>query len=83
MTYEEIIDKCDSIYRQEEKNIYMDGSENYEWKISYAFASRLEAEHGKMLNRIPEGQIRTLFGVPVQIEYLRTNCIELWKRVAF
>lgn len=81
MKYEEIMLTCNALFIKEEELIYVDGTENYEWKIGYAAAGVLAVGAGLKPGKTPDGKIITLFGVPVQIDYLRPECVELWKKV--
>lgn len=81
MTYEEIMLQCNYLYCREKQNIYMEGSENYEWKLGYAVSNVLLWEFQNVLGRIPNNECKRLMDIPVQIDYLRPECIELWKKV--
>ena len=81
MKYEEIMLTCNALFRKEEENIYAEGTGNYEWKIGHAAAGMLAVGAGLKPGKTSDGKIITLFGVPVQIDYLRPECVELWKKV--
>ncbi len=80
MTYEEIMTQCEILYMQERENIYMAWEENYEWKLGYAVVGRINEGLGFRGGKIP-GRILSFMGIPAQIDYLRPECLELWKKV--
>lgn len=79
MSVDAILEKTWRMWNEEKARCYPSPADRYEWVISYDLASALKRRRFRNGERFDE--LTMLYGMPIRIEYEKTNTIELWKKV--